>query len=239
MPTDFGKLVKTLGLGRGNILAPHIDHFLATHNEFAPTIQVGGIKEDDGHFHPSAHCLMDQADLFDTFLPPLPHPIPNTAAEKKTFDCGHMWHGYLQAALIEMGFVKPENVERHFLWPLPDLLVYGFETVSRTTSMRVSGTVDLLDVEIPGHGTWLVDIKSAGSGTFNSLEKTGLFEKYTAQVNVYGDRVGTENMLILVVSKDNPHEFREIQIQRDSTLLAEIYERWLTVAEELGKRGVR
>lgn len=228
---DFKKLVKTLGVGQGAILAPHIDLFLSDHNEFAPTIKVGGEKIDDGHFHPSSHCLMPVDALYEDRLDAEHRSI--TAAEKKTFDCGHMWHAYLQAALIEMGFVKPENVERHFLWPLPDLLAYGLETVSRTTPLRVSGTVDLLDVEIPGQGTWLVDIKTASAGTFNRIEQMDLFEKYRAQVNVYGHLTGNERMLILVIQKDSPHLFREIQIQRDSNLLAGIFERWLTVAERL------
>lgn len=221
MPTDFSKLVKTLGVGQGNILSPHIDIFLADNNDFAPTIKVGGEKIDDGHFHPSSHALMDEDSLLDNRLEFSHESI--SAALKKTFDCGHMWHGYIQAALIEMGFVKPENVEKHSLWDLPNGPSYP----------KISGTVDLLDVEIPGRGTWLVDIKSAGAGTFNSIENTDLFLKYRAQVNLYGYLSDRENMLILVVQKDSPHNFREIQIQRDTDLLTEIFLRWNNVAERI------
>jgi hypothetical protein len=234
---DAKKLIKSLGYTQGLILAPHLDRFLEQNNDFSPELKIGGVKEDDGHFHPSYHCQMTVEELVKDRLNPEPETY--SASTKKTFDTGHFWHGYIQAALVEMGFVAPENVERKFLWPLPDLPVYGFETVSRTTPLRVSGTVDLLDVEIPGKGTWLVDIKTTASHTFLDLEKTGLYPKYVAQVNVYADRAERNNALILVVEKDSPHRFREIQIQRDSTLLAEIYERWLTAAEVIGNEQAR
>jgi len=225
LPTDFSKLVKTIGAGRGHILAPHIDMFLEQHNEFAPTVTVGGIKVDDGHFHPSGHCLMDEEALYQDRLGAQHRSI--TAAQKKTFDCGHMWHGYIQAALVEMGFVKPENVERHITLGLP---AFNEPFPFRT---KISGTVDLFDVEIPGRGSWLVDIKTASIGTFANLEQTSLFEKYKAQVNVYGDMVKQKNILILVIQKDSPHDFREIQIQSDPELLSEIYEKWIRVARRL------
>jgi hypothetical protein len=222
MPTQFGKMVKSLGVGSGAILAPHLDIFLGDHNEFAPTIQVGGIKAGDNHFHPSGHCLMSEEDLFSNFVHPVDREL--SATEKKTFDCGHMWHGYIQAALVEMGFVKQENVERHYLWDNP---------ANPADPMKISGTVDLQDVEVPGQGTWLVDIKTASASTFNTIEQTDLFEKYRAQVNVYGDGLGAKNMLILIVRKDSPHLFREIQIQYDPKLLAGIYTRWANVSERL------
>lgn len=222
---NLGKLIKTLGVAQGNILSPHIDIFLADNNDFAPTIKVGGVKVDDGHFHPSSHALMDEEALFKDRQDSLHQRI--SAAEKKTFDCGHMWHGYIQAALVEMGFVKKENVERHILRDLP-----AYDQPFPLTT-KVSGTIDLHDLEIPGRGTWLVDIKTAGAGMFNSIEQTDLFKKYLAQVNLYGDMVGQPNMLILIVQKDSPHLFREIQIQRDPDLLFGIYTKWIRVAERL------
>lgn len=223
--TDFGKLVKTLGVGQGNILAPHIDMFLEDHNEFCPRITIGGVKLDDGHFHPSGHCLMDVDALYADRVAKEHQKI--SAAMKKTFDSGHFWHAYLQEALVEMGFVKPENVEHKFLRDLP---AYNADL---PLSRKISGTIDLLDVDIPGRGQWLVDIKTASTTTFNKIEQMDLFEKYRAQVNIYGDSVGKKNMLILVVQKDSPHKFREIQIQYDASLLFDIYTRWITVAEML------
>ena len=226
--SDFGKLVKGLGMGQGSILAPHLDIFLEEHNEFAPTLKVGGIKEDDGHFHPSSHAMMTEQELDDHFRYPSHRQLSST--EKKTFDCGHMWHGYIQAAMIEMGFVKPENVERHFLWDNP---------ANEADPMKVSGTIDLLDVEIPGRGTWLVDIKTSAANLFNTIEQTPLFEKYRAQVNLYGYAAKTSNLLILVVRKDSPHLFREIQIQYDADLLFGIYTKWATVSEKLRNEPTR
>jgi hypothetical protein len=221
MATDFGKLVKSLGIGSGAILAPHIDIFLEDNPSFSPTIKVGGEKIDDGHFHPSGHALLTQEALYKDRLYPVRKPV--SAAEKKTFDCGHMWHAYIQAALVEMGFVTEEDVEHHYLWDIP-----GYDG-----PMKISGTIDLENVKIPGKGSWLVDIKTASGSTFNRIEEMSLFEKYRAQVNLYGDLSGCKNMLILVIRKDSPHLFKEIQIQRDTDLLAGIYSRWGSVAEKI------
>jgi hypothetical protein len=228
MPTDFSKLVKSLGLGTGAVLAPHIDIFLEDNPGFAPTITVGGEKIDDGQFHPSAHALISEDSLYEEMSKPVRRKL--SAAEKKTFDCGHMWHGYIQAALVRMGFVTPKNVERHYLWDIPDSPVAANPRMRGT---MISGTLDLQDVIIPGQGSWLVDIKTASADTFNKIEQTNLFEKYKAQVNIYGERSDARNMLILVVRKDSPHLFREIQIQRDTDLLAGIYTRWGNVANRL------
>jgi hypothetical protein len=221
MATDFGKLVKSLGVGQGAVLAPHIDIFLEDNPGFSPTIKVGGEKIDDGFFHPSGHALLDEEALYKNRLYPEREKV--SALEKKTFDCGHMWHAYIQAALVEMGFVTPENVEHHYLWDIP-----GYDG-----PMKISGTIDLEDVRIPGQGSWLVDIKTATSNMFNRIEQTSMFEKYRAQVNLYGDLTGAKNMVILVIKKDSPHLFREIQIQRDTDLLAGIYSRWGNVAERI------
>lgn len=223
---DMKKLVKTLGLSTGMILVPHIDNFLQTNAEtFFPTMKIGGAKPDDGHFHPSYHCLMSEEDLFDDRLPPYPGS-GNTAAQKKTFDVGHFWHGYLQAALVEMGFITEENVERRFLWDIPN------HKTDSDNPIKISGTVDLLDVEIPGRGKWLVDIKSTAASTFATIQNTPLYKKYVAQVNVYGDLADRRQMMILIVNKENG-AMREIQLQRDLDLLTDIYLKFADVAERL------
>ena len=109
---------------------------------------------------------------------------------------------------------------------------------AQTLSRKVSGTVDLFDVEIPGEGAWLVDIKSTASSTFDTLQNTPLYSKYVAQVNVYGDLLNRNKMMILVVNKENG-KMREIQLQRDVELLARIYARWGTVAERLENESTR
>ena len=222
---DLKKLVKSLGYTQGLILAPHIDRFLEQNNDFCPTLPIGMVKEDDGHFHPSAHPLMSVEELIQDRLAMEHETI--SASQKKTFDTGHFWHGYIQAALLEMGFVTANNIERKYLWDIPG----GPTPNPRVPGTMVSGTIDLLDVEIPGRGSWLVDIKTTSSLNFLDLEKTGLYPKYVAQVNVYAERADRKNALILVVEKDSPHRFREIQIQRDNDLLAGIYTRWAEAAE--------
>jgi hypothetical protein len=64
---------------------------------------------------------------------------PVTPALQRTFDCGHMWHGYIQGILMEMGFVHPDNVERKLKY-----IIKG--------NCIGAGTADLVDVNIPGQG---------------------------------------------------------------------------------------
>ncbi len=142
---------------------------------------------------------------------------PINAALQRTFDCGHMWHGYIQNILIDMGFVTPENVERklqHTILSTPDFDVIG------------SGTADLVDVQIPGHGSWLVDIKTMNKGEFEAGATEYTLLKWKAQVSCYMDWLGVDKAFILAISKDSPHNMREYQIVKDDKLLGEIYERW-------------
>lgn len=84
-----------------------------------------------------------------------------------------MWHGYIQNILVEMGFVSPENVERRLI-----------QSVGLATG---SGTADLVDVNIPGHGSWLVDIKTMNKTEFEQGASEYTLMKWKAQVSCYMD----------------------------------------------------
>lgn len=229
---DVRKVLRGLALDNGAILAPHIDIYqerarFPRHWD----IRVENFKPDDGDFHPSGHCFMSARELYFNRLPLRDNAEACVAQReigatlRRTFDCGHMWHGYLGSILIDMKFVKPENVERHVNY------VIG-------SGCRGSGTADLVDVSIPNQGTWLVDMKTMNKREFEQkMPNEHTFKKWEAQVNCYMDWVGAERAMILAIEKDSPHRFREFQIQRKPGLLATIYERWQYVTDAMRERN--
>jgi hypothetical protein len=208
--------VRSLTVNQGQILAPLIDQYLAR-AKFPPTweLVIENFREPDPHFHPSSDCYTDPYTLYLDKTDQL-KSRPISASLRKTFDVGHMWHRYIQNILIDMRLVAPENVERPLnpkLWTIGGRDFYG------------RGTADLVDVDIPGHGQWLVDIKTMRKSDFESPDETTM-KKYRAQVNVYGEWLGVKRMLILAVCKDSPHDFREFIVQRDESVLDDVYGRW-------------
>lgn len=217
---DKKKLLKSLTASRGSILVPHIEAY-QRRAKFPERweIEIRNFKASDGHFHPSGDCFTPPRDLwFQKKGMIIPSPI--SPALRRTFDCGHMWHGYIQAMLVEMGFVSADNVERYMVHPIQTQ--WG-EAIG-------AGTGDLVDVQIPGEGSWLVDIKTMNANEFGAGANEYTFLKWKAQVNCYMDWIGTDKAMILAVCKDSPHDFREYQIQKDPHLLAQIYDRWGFVA---------
>jgi hypothetical protein len=224
---DTRKLVRSLTVNQGQILGPLIDQYLAR-AKFPPKWEliIENEKEWDPHFHPSSDSFTDLDTLYLDKTNQLKRS-PISASLRKTFDVGHMWHRYLQNILIEMKLVDPENVEH----PLHPRL---FEIKGQWFYGR--GTADLVDVNIPGHGSWLVDIKTMNKENFQSPREEVL-KKYFAQVNLYGDWLETPKMMILAVCKDSPHDFREWIVPRDKETLDFIYDRWSTVSASI-IRGV-
>jgi hypothetical protein len=88
-----------------------------------------------------------------------------------------------------------------------------------------------VDVNIPGQGLWLVDIKTMNKTEFEQGASELTLKKWNAQVSCYMDWLGVEKAFILAVCKDSPHNFREYQIQKDEKLLGEIYGRWIYTQE--------
>lgn len=213
-------------VNQGAILGPVIDQYLAR-GKFPPTweLTIENEKEWDPHFHPSSDSFSDPKTLYLDKTKQLKHRAIG-ASLRKTFDVGHMWHRYLQNILVEMGLVHPDNVEKALQ---PKLFrIDGQDFFGR-------GTADLVDVHIPGHGYWLVDIKTMNKENFQTPREDTL-TKYFAQVNLYGDWLtGLENiapkMMILGVCKDSPHDFREWIVPHDPDTLDDIYSRWRYVSE--------
>lgn len=128
-----------------------------------------------------------------------------------------------------MGFVSAENVEKQVT----------YERVGRDTGYELlwtgRGTMDLLDVQIPGqpHG-YIVDLKTMSDTEFDSGPRPETLKKWKAQLNCYMNWTGMHNAFILCVRKGGTrgaggrpqHDLKEITIQYDENLLSEIYARW-------------
>lgn len=218
---DQKSLLRTLTINYDQILVPYINAYQAA-GKFPKewTITIPNFKESDGHFHPSSHCFASPRDLYLDIKGLTSKPKPS-AALRRTFDCGHMWHGYLEEMLHEMSFVSRENIERYIVKEMEG--PYG--------SFVGAGTGDLVDVEIPNKGSWLVDIKTMNKGEFESGANKFTFMKWEAQVNCYMDWLGAEQAMVLAVCKDSPHNMREYTITRKQDLLDEIYDRWSYTAK--------
>jgi hypothetical protein len=216
MAFDSKKLLKTLTAGRGSILVPHIEAY-QQRAKFPPKwdIEIRNDKQPDGHFHPSSDAFAHPTDLYLARKGKI-IPRPISPALRRTFDCGHMWHGYLQAMLVDMKFVHPDGVEQHVT-----------HTITTAWGEAIgAGTGDLVGVEIPGHGRWLVDIKTMNKPEFEQGASEYTLKKWNAQVSCYMDWFGFDKAFVLAISKDSPHDMREYQIVKDENLLAEIYDRW-------------
>lgn len=221
---DPSKLLRTLVKGGGSILVPHIDAYLER-DDFPDTweIIIPNYKTDDGFYHPSSHAFTDPRWLYYDRVgarsgkPILPKRQVG-AQLQRTFACGHLWHGYIGSMLMDMGFVDPKNVEISYKKEIEN--EYGVSVIG-------SGTLDLLDVIVPGHGEWLVDMKTVNSLQFNNGIADYTMMKWEAQVNLYGDWAGRDKMMILAIEKDSPHRLMEFQIRRNDKLLDDIYTRWI------------
>lgn len=216
---DVKKLLKQLD--RNDKLVPHINMY-QDKGEFPPVwnIQIHNVKAPDPYFHPSGDCFTDPVELYlqktgQQERSSIGHPM------RRVFDCGHFWHGYYQNILVDMGFVLPENVER----PI---------TVVRPQKWVGKGTIDLLDVDIPGHGKYLVDLKTMNDVEFDDGPSDRTWKKWEAQVNCYMDWTGRRDAFILAVRKGGTkqagsrpqHDLKEYTVEYKPELLEEIYGRW-------------
>lgn len=216
---DTKKLLRTMTIGQGSILVPHINayqdrgKFPDAWNITLPQWTSSGTSK---YFRPSRDCFTPPKQLWLEKKGLAEPEKPITASLRRTFDVGAFWHDYLAQILIEMKFVKPENVE-----------VRVKEKISTEIgSADVAGVADLVDVEIPGYGKWLIDMKTMRKDDFGHGLDQHKQLQYNAQLNIYGDLLNCDQMMILAIEKDSPHRLREFIIPKDTHLVADIYDRW-------------
>jgi hypothetical protein len=215
--TDFVR-----GLVKNHKLAQHIDSAIAQ-DEFTWSAEFGPKLGDDA-WHPSGDCTPKAIDLYHRGVNALarlegkPHPV----SLKKTFQVGHFWHAYIQYIVVEkLGFCGWDAIE-----------VKGQRRWDPGPFRWATGSADIAPCKLPVHGDYLIDIKTMGSFDFKQMSLPAwCAPKYEAQVNIYMDWFDLERAIILCVSKDSPHDFKEYEYVRNQPLIDAIYEKWKFVGD--------
>lgn len=213
---DTSKFVKNLV--KGHKLAPHLDRSIGEQEfEWKAEFEV---KKGDDAFHPSGDCLPSAYSLYHSAMG-AEHKAPSTAL-RKTFQVGHFWHAYIQWIVVErLQFCTWDEIEVKSERRWKDG-PYGW----------ARGAADIGPCRIPVHGDYLVDIKTMGAHDFKLQGLPGwCAAKYEAQVNIYMDWLDLEKALILCVSKDSPHDFKEFEFVRNQPLIDAIYNKWYLVKD--------
>lgn len=211
---------------KGHKLAGHIDKAIGQ-GEFKWTAEFAP-KQGDDAWHPSGDCTPAPHALYEKAM--VTSTTQPSIGLRKAFTVGHFWHAYIQHIIVErLEFSSWDEVERK-----------GIRAWSATLTNEnknkpyqwATGFADVAPCHIPVHGDFLVDIKTMGSHDF---KQQGLpawcASKYEAQLNIYMDWFDLERAIILAVSKDSPHEFKEFMFERNQPLIDTIYSKWKLVGD--------
>lgn len=169
---------------------------------------------DDGYFHPSGDTLAPDKLLYYKFHPD--HKIKKefTIDAKMAMTMGTAMHSIFDQMLINFGFVEPEDVEHQFV----------------SEERWCSGTVDIRKCTLPNGSWYPVEMK-----TTDTLPKSPNIW-HRAQLNIYMDLAydpPVDQAVVLYWQKRYPHHFKDFVIERDQSLLDQIYARWRRVREAI------
>lgn len=191
-------------------------------------------KVKDDAWHPSGDCTPSLNDLYWSALQDSERVIP--VSLRKTFIVGHFWHAYIQYIAVEKAqLCSWENVERR------GTKILGYHDPCREIGVKpfhwATGAADIAPAELPGHGPYLIDIKTMGSHDFKRQgPPEWAVAKWECQINIYMDWFDLEHALIVGVQKDSPHDFREWTFHRNQPLIDTIYRKWRIVSECLDEK---
>lgn len=170
----------------------------------------------DGYFHPSAHTMSAELELYYEFHPDYnARPEAPTTDKVMTFQVGSAFHALFQSMAIEMELTTEEEVEVEFV----------------NEEKWVAGAVDVRKIWLPNGEILPLEFKSSAY-----LPKEPP-ESYIKQFQVYMDAgcgEPQEKGIMLFLSKTYPHKFREFVIYRDEEALNEVYSKWDRVWEAIG-----
>lgn len=196
-------------------------------------------KLEDNAWHPSGHCTPSLHELFHFAYgrePVVEYPegnYPENIEQReiepqlgKIFAVGHFWHQYLQEVCVRAGFCEEKNVERRGSKGWGE-----YDGLDWKPFHWVTGSADICPVEVPGHGSYLLDFKTMGSHQFRANEPhPNTVEKWECQLNVYMDFFDMDKAMILGINKDSPHDFKEFEFHRNQPLIETLYDKWKLVS---------
>jgi len=212
-------------LRKNEILVPHLNAWLAR-GEFPDEIpiKIGMNKEKDDAFHPSSATKCSR-QLYAEMTGDLIDGKP-TAEQQLTFSIGHMYHGFIQWILVEgLGFCTWDDIEKEH-----DLKF----TTQNGNPYRVRGFIDCARCVVPNRGTYLVDVKTMNTRLFAQDNlPASTHERYEAQVQIYLEFEDLDEAIILCVSKDSPHRFKEVIVHRDTDFVERTMDRWEDVVDAM------
>lgn len=233
----MSSFLKSLKENSGGVISGLIDNYFAV-GEYPDemVLKVGLNKERDSAFHPSSDAIPCARQIYLKRNHGKPEKIGAPLA--KTFQIGHIMHAWLQYVISdELKLCTSDAIEREYRCTLEgdvcDTSVdWRTDPVIQNSIGWMRGYADLVPVEIPGKGEYLIDIKTSASYMFKAVpEDNATWEKYHAQCQLYMDWFNVDNAVVLYLNKDTPHGFKERIVKRDSAFVDQIYMKWLVVAE--------
>lgn len=170
-------------------------------------------SNEDDYFHPSTHSLYGPKAIYHKLHPELRKTLKEenrmSFEQQITVIMGSVYHSIIQTNLVQQGLVSEFDVEV----PMVD------------DERHWRGHADLV---FRGD---LSDIKSMNPMAFDRVQMP--YNSWKYQMAPYMDYLGKDRAIILVVEMGKPWAMKEFIIQRDESLLKEIYDKWARVREAL------
>ncbi|WP_028058403.1 hypothetical protein [Candidatus Solirubrobacter pratensis] len=214
-------------------VVPHIERAIDTLGEFEWSAEFGAKAGDDA-WHPSGDCTPSLLDLYLKATGEGEHR-PIGVPLRKTFQVGHFWHAYLQEVMVRAEMVERSSIERRGMVGWGDLARRHFQHVGDVPWAAwhwVTGSIDVANYAVPGHGEAVVDFKTMNSMDFKKQDApTWTADKWECQLNIYMDWTDSETAFIVCIDKGSPHEFKEFTYERNQPLIDALYQKWELVAE--------
>lgn len=203
-------------------LIPYIERYLAlVPNAGSYTVDDLYKPKDYVNLHPSSECLMCMRRLYFEKNPKYDgRLIEKMDTELQvTFKIGHALHGMIQHWFEDMTRLPG----------LPDLVEN--EAKVHSEGMRIAGSVDSI-LRFPGIEKPVpIEIKTKNAELFKGLAAPDTAHKM--QISMYLMLTGLPYGILLYVSKDRPHDFKEFIVEQMD--MGPTLRRWEQVKEALEK----
>lgn len=211
-------------LGNREVILPYLETaFLDDRWPMSYTVEIDSSPyygKGDGYFHPSSHPLLSERVLYYMFHPDFRDkiiPERNTLQRQMTLSMGSGLHGVIQTQLIMAGLVD-------------DTTQLEVEFVNHEHHVR--GRVDWI-THHPSGELILAELKTLNSFGFNTLKEPK--ESWINQTNLGMDNLGFDYAILVVLESGFPYRMREMRIEKDQSLIDNIYAKFDRVREAIEK----